>query len=151
MSNANEAFDPFADRSDSRSRRARSELVRQCPVQCQRPLNWCGATRHCASPIRRTASHFPMDLIFRRANLPDGRTGIDIGIEGDRIVAVEPQLQATAADEIDAGGRLLSPPFVDAHFHMDATLSLGLPRMNRSGNVVGRYRALGGAETAVDP
>src|SRR5271169_3229858 len=77
-----------------------------------------------------------MDLIFRRANLPDGRTGIDIGIEGDRIVAVEPQLQAAAAEEIDAEGRLLSPPFVDAHFHMDATLSLGLPRLNRSGTLL---------------
>jgi cytosine deaminase len=77
-----------------------------------------------------------MDLIFRRANLPDGRTGIDIGIEGDRIVAVEPQLQAAAAEEIEAEGRLLSPPFVDAHFHMDATLSLGLPRMNRSGTLL---------------
>ncbi len=77
-----------------------------------------------------------MDLIFRRANLPDGRTNFDIGIEGDRIVAVEQRLQATAAEEIDAGGRLLSPPFVDAHFHLDATLSLGLPRMNRSGTLL---------------
>jgi cytosine/creatinine deaminase len=77
-----------------------------------------------------------MDLIFRRANLPDGRTRIDVGIEGDRIVAVEPQLQATAAEEIDAEGRLLSSPFVDAHFHLDATLSLGLPRMNRSGTLL---------------
>ena len=77
-----------------------------------------------------------MDLIFRRANLPDGRTGIDIGIDGDRIVAVEPQLQAKAIEEIDAEGRLLSPPFVDPHFHMDATLSLGLPRMNRSGTLL---------------
>jgi cytosine/creatinine deaminase len=77
-----------------------------------------------------------MDLIFRRANLPDGRTRIDIGVAGDRIVAVEPQLQATAPEEIDAEGRLLSPPFVDAHFHLDATLSLGLPRMNRSGTLL---------------
>ena len=77
-----------------------------------------------------------MDLIFRRANLPDGRNRIDVGIEGDRIVAVEAQLPATAAEEIDAEGRLLSPPFVDAHFHLDATLSLGLPRMNRSGTLL---------------
>jgi cytosine deaminase len=77
-----------------------------------------------------------MDLIFRRANLPDGRNGIDIGIKGDRIVAVEQGLPATATEEIDATGRLLSPPFVDAHFHMDATLSLGLPRMNRSGTLL---------------
>ena len=77
-----------------------------------------------------------MDLIFRRANLPDGRSRIDVGIQGDRIVAVEPRLQAKAVEEIDAEGRLLSPPFVDAHFHMDATLSLGLPRMNRSGTLL---------------
>ncbi|MBV8376916.1 MAG: amidohydrolase family protein [Verrucomicrobia bacterium] len=77
-----------------------------------------------------------MDLIFRRANLPDGRTGIDVGIEKDRIAAVEARLEARAPEEIDAEGRLLSPPFVDAHFHLDAALSLGLPRMNRSGTLL---------------
>ncbi|WP_064685283.1 amidohydrolase family protein [Rhizobium bangladeshense] len=76
------------------------------------------------------------DLIVRNANLPDGRTGIDIGIEGDRIIAVERNLQAQAPEEIDATGRLVSPPFVDPHFHMDATLSLGLPRMNVSGTLL---------------
>ena len=76
------------------------------------------------------------DLIVRNANLPDGRTGVDIGIEGGRIVAVERNLQAQAAEEIDATGRLVSPPFVDPHFHMDATLSLGLPRMNVSGTLL---------------
>jgi len=77
-----------------------------------------------------------MDLIFRRANLPDGRVGMDVGIEKGRIVAVESNLQAEAVREIDAEGRLLSPPFVDAHFHLDAALSLGLPRMNRSGTLL---------------
>jgi len=77
-----------------------------------------------------------MDLIFRRANLPDGRAGMDVGIEKGRIVAVESNLQAEAVREIDAEGRLLSPPFVDAHFHLDAALSLGLPRMNRSGTLL---------------
>jgi cytosine deaminase len=37
---------------------------------------------------------------------------------------------------IDAGGLLLSPPFVDAHFHLDATLSYGLPRVNASGTLL---------------
>jgi cytosine deaminase len=77
-----------------------------------------------------------MDLIFRKVNLPDGRTGIDVGIEKDRIVAVESGLRARGVQEIDAEGRLLSPPFVDAHFHLDAALSLGLPRMNRSGTLL---------------
>jgi len=37
---------------------------------------------------------------------------------------------------IDAQGHLVSPPFVDPHFHMDATLSLGTPRMNVSGTLL---------------
>lgn len=77
-----------------------------------------------------------MDLILRRANLPDGRKGIDIGIQGDRIVALESNLQATAPQEIDVSNRLVSPPFVDAHFHMDATLTYGIPRINQSGTLL---------------
>lgn len=77
-----------------------------------------------------------LDLIVRNAALPDGRTGMSIGVSNGRIVAVEPTIEGEAAETIDAGGRLLSPPFVDPHFHMDATLSLGLPRMNRSGTLL---------------
>src|SRR5690242_10615423 len=76
-----------------------------------------------------------MDLILRRANLPDGRAGVDIGIQGGRIVAVGPNLPAGAPD-LDVTGRLVTPPFVDAHFHMDATLSYGIPRVNRSGTLL---------------
>jgi cytosine deaminase len=79
------------------------------------------------------------DLIVRHATLPDGRTDVDVAVRGDRIAAVEPHAtlaSATAGREIDAGGLLLSPPFVDAHFHMDATLSLGLPRFNQSGTLL---------------
>ncbi|PVB62156.1 amidohydrolase family protein [Labrenzia sp. 011] len=76
------------------------------------------------------------DLLVKNANLPDGRTGIDIACRGGRIVAVEAAIGAEAGTVIDAGGQLVSPPFVDSHFHMDATLSLGLPRMNRSGTLL---------------
>jgi len=77
-----------------------------------------------------------MDLIIRNANLPDGRVGIDIGIKEEKITALEVALTAKAQKEIDASGHLVSPPFVDAHFHMDATLSLGLPRLNQSGTLL---------------
>jgi cytosine deaminase len=77
-----------------------------------------------------------MELILRHANLPDGRTDVDIAIEGGRIAAVGPALPAQAPDELDVRGRLVSPPFVDAHFHMDAALSLGLPRRNASGTLL---------------
>ncbi|MGF1623827.1 MAG: amidohydrolase family protein [Alphaproteobacteria bacterium] len=77
-----------------------------------------------------------MDLIVRNANLSDGREGLDIGIEAGRIAAIAPRLEATASEELDATGCLASPPFVDPHFHMDATLTLGMPRMNRSGTLL---------------
>jgi cytosine deaminase len=77
-----------------------------------------------------------MDLVIRNTTLPDGRTGIDIGILDGRIAALAPQLAARGVCEIDAAGDLVSPPFVDAHFHMDATLSYGLPRINQSGTLL---------------
>ena len=81
-----------------------------------------------------------MELIIRRAVLAhhvEGRDApVDIGIDSGRIVAVEPHLAATAGQEIDAAGALVAPPFVDAHFHMDATLSYGLPRVNASGTLL---------------
>ena len=77
-----------------------------------------------------------MDLVIRNATLPDGRTGIDIGIDQGRIAVLEAGLAARGGREIDAEGDLVSPPFVDAHFHMDAVLSYGLPRVNRSGTLL---------------
>ena len=76
------------------------------------------------------------DLIIRNANLPDGRKGIDIAVKDGKIAAIEASIAAEAKEEIDATNRLVSPPFVDPHFHMDATLSLGLPRMNISGTLL---------------
>jgi cytosine/creatinine deaminase len=49
---------------------------------------------------------------------------------------VEPDIEAEAGQVVDAGGCLVSPPFVDPHFHMDATLSYGMPRINRSGTLL---------------
>ncbi|HSM19442.1 MAG TPA: amidohydrolase family protein, partial [Hyphomicrobiales bacterium] len=76
------------------------------------------------------------DLIVKNATLPDGRSGIDIACRDGRIAAVDPGITAEAGTLIDAEGRLVSPPFVDCHFHMDATLSLGLPRLNESGTLL---------------
>jgi cytosine/creatinine deaminase len=79
----------------------------------------------------------PADLLIRNATLPDGRTGIDLLALAGRIAAVGPALAAPAGVPTeDAGGALLSPPFVDAHFHLDATLSHGLPRVNASGTLL---------------
>ena len=76
------------------------------------------------------------DLIIRNANLPDGRTGIDIAIANGVIADVAAKLDAKATREIDATGRLASPPFVDSHFHLDSTLTYGRPRVNASGTLL---------------
>ena len=77
-----------------------------------------------------------LDLLITNATLPDGRTGMSIAVKGGLITAVEPALSAPALEVVDAGGYLISPPFVDPHFHMDATLSYGLPRVNESGTLL---------------
>ena len=76
------------------------------------------------------------DLLVTNATLVDGRTGVDVLVADGRIVNVSPRINAAAAKTVDAQGYLLSPPFVDAHFHMDATLSYGLPRVNQTGTLL---------------
>lgn len=76
------------------------------------------------------------DFLIKNAQLPDGRTGIDIGVTEGMIAAVGPALPGQAGQTYDACGQLVSTPFVDAHFHMDATLSYGLPRVNASGTLL---------------
>jgi len=77
-----------------------------------------------------------LDLLVRNATLPDGRSGISIAVQAGRIVEVSPGLDAPAHDTLDAQGLLIAPHFIDAHFHMDATLSYGLPRVNQSGTLL---------------
>lgn len=74
------------------------------------------------------------DLLVKGGTLPDGRLA-DIGITGDRIIAVG-RLSAEAVHVIDATGDLVAPPFVDPHFHLDAALSYGLPRVNATGTLL---------------
>jgi cytosine deaminase len=76
------------------------------------------------------------DLLIRNVALPDGRTGQDVLVDAGHIVDVAPRIDAQAARTLDGGGQLLAPPFVDAHFHMDSTLTYGMPRVNRSGTLL---------------
>ncbi|RZI89247.1 MAG: cytosine deaminase, partial [Variovorax sp.] len=77
-----------------------------------------------------------LDLLITRATLPDGRTGMSIAVQDGRIAEVTEGLAAPARETIDANGMLVAPHFVDPHFHMDATLSYGLPRVNQSGTLL---------------
>lgn len=65
----------------------------------------------------------PLDLVLRGGTLVDGsgRPGVlgDLGVRGDRIVALGDLAGATALRVLDARGLIVAPGFVDAHAHTD--------------------------------
>jgi cytosine/creatinine deaminase len=77
-----------------------------------------------------------LDLLITNATLLDGRTGMSVAVQDGKISEVTPGLRAPAAETVDAKGYLLTPPFCDAHFHMDTTLTAGQPRINESGTLL---------------
>jgi len=65
-----------------------------------------------------------MDLILRNARIAGAEESTtDIGIDGGKIVAVEPGLQAEG-ETIDLGGRLVSSGFIETHIHLDKSCIL---------------------------
>src|SRR5690606_22967018 len=66
------------------------------------------------------------DLVVRGALVYDGRSlegrELDVGIRGDRIVALGRRLAGRGAEEIDARDRVVAPGFIDLHSHADGTL-----------------------------
>ncbi len=84
-----------------------------------------------------------MALIVREARVhPTGGRRpdpVDVLVESDRITAIKPagELRDAAGDTVlQADGRLLSPPLVDPHVHLDAVLTVGEPRHNESGTLI---------------
>jgi cytosine deaminase len=77
------------------------------------------------------------DLIIRHARLHRQEQLLDLAIEAGRFARIAPALSdASATREIDAAGRLVSPPFIDSHVHLDAVLTVGQPRYNASGTLL---------------
>ncbi|HEX6711396.1 MAG TPA: cytosine deaminase [Rubrobacter sp.] len=72
-------------------------------------------------------------LILRGARLGD--EVVDVGVEGGRIVRIGASIEGRAEREIEADGRLVSPPFIESHVHLDTTLTAGEPRWNESGTL----------------
>ena len=66
-----------------------------------------------------------MDTILRNARVEDRAEmpTVDIGIDKGRIAAIEPGLVAEG-EEIDVGGRLVTPGFIETHIHLDKSCIL---------------------------
>jgi cytosine/creatinine deaminase len=74
------------------------------------------------------------DQVFRNAVTRSSATPVDIGVSGGRIAAIAPHLSCEAI-EIELGGRLVLPGFVDSHIHLDKACLLG-----RCGRVQGSLK-----------
>src|SRR4051812_40942578 len=71
-----------------------------------------------------------IDLTLANARLVDGAL-VDLHVDGGRFVSGgEPRRT------IDVEGRLVTPPLVDCHLHLDASLTVGRPRFNESGTLI---------------
>ena len=84
-----------------------------------------------------------LDLLVKNATLPGQNAATDIACQDGRIVEVRPGIEGEAERVIEAAGCLVTPPFVDSHFHMDATLSAGMPRRNETGTLLEGIRIWG--------
>ncbi|MEV0323047.1 amidohydrolase family protein [Streptomyces sp. NPDC050658] len=79
----------------------------------------------------------PPELLIRNARTTSSSELVDVAVRAGRFITVggnPPQLTPSTR-VIDVGGRLVCPPFTDAHMHLDSALTCGRPRHNRSGDL----------------
>jgi len=77
-----------------------------------------------------------VDLVLQEVQIHDGHgktpTAGDIGIRGDRIVAVGEFQAAGAPRRIDASGLVAAPGFIDLHTHSDSAITKKTTRINKN-------------------
>lgn len=77
-------------------------------------------------------------MILKNAKLygQDGKW--DIHIKEEKIISLMPSSQAATTNDdqvIDLKGKIVLPPFVEPHIHLDYALTAGTPRWNQSGTL----------------
>jgi cytosine deaminase len=82
-----------------------------------------------------------MGLLVRAGRLAGRAEPVDLQVGDDGTIASirptspEPPAGSADADVLDADGRLLTPPYVEPHVHLDSALTAGEPRWNESGTL----------------
>jgi N-acyl-D-amino-acid deacylase len=68
----------------------------------------------------------PCDFLIRNATVVDGSGAAgqirDVAVCGDRICEISQSLDRRSRDDIDAGGMVLAPGFIDVHTHDDTSV-----------------------------
>jgi cytosine deaminase len=87
-------------------------------------------------------------IIIRNARLrPDRDRAVDIAISEGRISQIGRRLPETAAEEIDAGGNLVTPSFVNPHMHLCKVWTL--PMMSEDALLAYQKAGMTGAAAAI--
>ena len=84
-----------------------------------------------AVPVTSVEAVPAFDLLIAGGDVADGsgsaRFRADVGVTGDRIVAVGDLHGATAREVVDARGRVTAPGFIDVHVHSEVALLTDSP------------------------
>lgn len=75
------------------------------------------------------------EIVLRQCRLLGHDREMDIAIQDGIIQAIAPKLEVLAHQELAVKGKLVSPPFVESHLHLDSALTVGQPRWNQSGTL----------------
>ncbi len=74
-------------------------------------------------------------MLIKNAMLRGAETPVDLLIENGRFTRIAPDINADDAEVIDAGGRLVTAPFVDTHCHLDYVGTSETLRPNMTGSL----------------
>ena len=75
-------------------------------------------------------------MLFQNALIENSTTPVSIRVENDKFAAIGAELTPNPGEEvIDLGGKLVLPPFIESHVHLDTCLTAGDPVWNMSGTL----------------
>ncbi|MBE6031317.1 MAG: cytosine deaminase [Clostridiales bacterium] len=75
-------------------------------------------------------------MLFKNACIENSSVLRDIRVEDGKFAKIAENIEANPGEEvIDLGGKLLLPPFIESHVHLDTCLTAGDPVWNMSGTL----------------
>ena len=75
-------------------------------------------------------------MLFRNGLIENATEGVDIRVLDGKFAAIAPNLEPLPGEEIiDCTGKLILPPFIESHIHLDTCLTAGQPSWNMSGTL----------------
>ena len=75
-------------------------------------------------------------MLFKNVFIENSKNAKDIRVENGKFAAIAESLTPGDGEEIvDCSGKMVLPPFIESHVHLDTCLTAGQPRWNMSGTL----------------